>query len=197
MLEPTGFTATTPPTNPYIRSELMTKIMGSMTNRSNVFAVWVTVGFFRVLDDTVRPMKLDGEINIQQNKNIRHRFFFVVDRSKMTIAPSLGTIATAIPQTQTQMPLTITAAISGTTSTGIPWVIQPGTVLVVDGGTTAEETVIVSAVTATPATFTAQFQNPHAAGFSFTIPGNPGPQPGFNASDPNNAGVIQAFTILQ
>ncbi len=208
LFEPTGFTATTPPTNPYIRDELMTKILGSVTNRSNVFAVWVTVGFFRVLDDTVRPMKLDGEINIQQNKNIRHRFFFVVDRSKMTIAPRLGTVAAAIPvvpatvpplppavQTQT---LTVTAsATAGTSSTGIPWSIQAGTVLVVDGGTTAEETVIVSSVNAAASTFTAEFQNPHAAGFAFTIPGNPGPQPGFNASDPNNAGVVQAFTILQ
>jgi hypothetical protein len=195
LFEPTGFTATNPPTNPYIRHELMTKIMGSVTNRSNVFAVWVTVGFFRVLDDSVRPVKLDGEINLAQNKNIRHRFFFVVDRSKLTIAPSIGTVAAAIPQAQLQTPITITAATSGTTSTGIPWAIQAGTVLVIDPNMPTEETVVVSAVTAT--TFTAQFQNPHAAGFSYTIPGNPGPQPAFNASDPNNAGVIQAFTILQ
>jgi hypothetical protein len=199
LFEPTGFTATNPPTNPYIRHELMTKIMGSVTNRSNVFAVWITVGFFRVLDDSVRPVKLDGEINLAQNKNIRHRFFFVVDRSKMTIAPSIGTVAAAIPQTQLQTPITITAATSGTTSSGIPWTIQAGTVLVIDPNMPTEETVVVSAVTATATTttFTAQFQNPHAAGFSYTIPGNPGPQPGFNASDPNNAGVIQAFTILQ
>jgi hypothetical protein len=193
LLEPTGFTATNPATNPYIRDELLTKIIGSTTNRSNVFAVWVTVGFFRVLDDTVRPVKLDGEINIQQNKNIRHRFFFVLDRSKMTIAPVLGNATTAVAQPLA--PTTVTATLSGTTATGIPWSIQTGTVLTVDGGTPNEETVIVSAVTATG--FTATFQNPHSAGFAYTIPGNPGPQSGFNASDPNNAGVIQSLTILQ
>src|SRR5262249_9480524 len=49
LLEPTSGSATMDPIKRY---ELLSKIMGNMTTRSNVYGVWATFGFFVVLDNT-------------------------------------------------------------------------------------------------------------------------------------------------
>lgn len=65
------------------RHEVLAKISGNVTTRSHVFAVWVTVGLFRVVPGTEAaavPL-LDAEIGADTGTAIRHRGFFIVDRS--------------------------------------------------------------------------------------------------------------------
>lgn len=68
------------------RNRLLAKISGNVTTRSNVYACWMTVGFFAVEPGTENSSVpcLNEEIGIDNGTNIRHRVFFVVDRSKAT-----------------------------------------------------------------------------------------------------------------
>jgi hypothetical protein len=65
------------------RNKLLAKIGGNVTTRSHVFAVWAMVGYFWIEPgtETAQVPCINEEIGIDTGTNIRHRAFFIVDRS--------------------------------------------------------------------------------------------------------------------
>jgi hypothetical protein len=189
-------------THPYQQIELMNKIYGNLTNRSNVFAVWMTVGFFQVMDATVRPVKLGPEIGLNTGTNIRHQIFTVLDRTQMYTTTSAAA-QLAAPVTVTGPPVTApvqVSALSGNIN-GMPWSIQAGSAITIDPGPAGngnEETVVVQAVaTGPPMTFTATFTKPHGAQATIVIPGNPGPQSSFSITSPPFPNLVLTYSVLK
>jgi hypothetical protein len=185
--------------HPYIKRQLFTKIADRVTTRSNVFAVWLTVGFFKVTDDTTLPVKLGAEVVTPAGTTIRHQMFAIVDRSSLTIAPAITGLAADVMQGAQQIRLNKTSDLTRGPNP-IPWTINNGSVLVIDPGQPIQETVVVTNVDNTTSPPTLAVQAPiirnHLAGAAITIPGTPGPQPLFDLRDNNYGPVVPYFAFI-
>jgi hypothetical protein len=154
--------------HPYLQHALLQKIYNNITTTSNVFAVWWTVGFFEVVDDTVMPARLGQEIGQAENRQIRHRFFAIVDRSGLQLFnTTLGQAVSAGTQT-------LSLTIPSTLSNGQSLTLQPGMMLEIGDS----EVVVIQSATGNQ--FTATFTKAHGAGAAVICRGNPGPQVNYN-----------------
>jgi hypothetical protein len=170
----------------------LTKIFNHLTTHSNVFAVWLTVGFFEVTDDTTRPVKLGAELGRAENRHVRHRMFAVVDRTNLMVFSTRSETPVTVPAGQPRVTASVRPAqMTGTGRNGRPWGIRAGSTLVVEPGGGNEETVVVEATT--PTTFTATFTKPHPEGFTVTSRGSPGPWPHYDPRD--DPAVVPHFSI--
>jgi hypothetical protein len=181
-----------PSEHPYLRFELLAKLYNNVTTRSNVFAIWVTVAFFEVVDDTSRPVKLGPEIDRADGRHRRHRMFAVVDRTNLKLFTMPSRTEVRLPPGGSSVLASVTPeSMSGTTDTGRPWSIRAGSLLTVDSGNN-QETVRVLAIT--PTSFTAVFTRSHALGFRIAGRGNPGPRSPF--SHPKDPEVVPYSNII-
>ena len=90
---PSGYNNTS--RNPYFRYQALQKLGNTFTTHSNVFAVWMTVGYFEVEEvpnwSPVLPTdqksawpdgyRLGQEVGLDSGEVQRHRAFFIIDRS--------------------------------------------------------------------------------------------------------------------
>jgi len=63
--------------NSYFRYQGLTRLPNLLTTRSNVYAIWLTIGYFEVDEDG----NLGQELGLDSGEVERHRAFYVVDRS--------------------------------------------------------------------------------------------------------------------
>jgi hypothetical protein len=208
-----------PPTNernPYQRYEMLNKLFNNLTTRSNVFAVWLTVGFFEVAKDDAgnyvgenfRPVKLGAEVGKAEGRNIRHRMFAIVDRTNLTAYQTPLTAAITIPANQNSVTFDLTGILplTGTNPFTLRnWAVQIGSVLVIDPNTDIEETMVVqpdpSGKTPNPfVTYTrppgTDITKPYArpVGTAVISRGNPGPWTRYEPTQ--DTGVVPYFAVI-
>ncbi len=200
--------------HPYQQNALLTKLFNNVTTRSNVFAVWVTVGFFEVTNETVRPATLGAELYRNENRHLRHRFFAIIDRTGVdnsfyamngtTFTSATISLVNNITVTN-GVPVTTTITLNNAqplfTVSGNRIKLEVGSRLVVNQGAANEEVVVVTAVNnaATPTQLTAVFRHTHAAGEIIRYQGHPGPwnTPTLTSYNPRrDTGVVLHLSVL-
>jgi hypothetical protein len=77
--------------NPYFKYQTLQRIANNVTTRSNVFAVWLTIGYFEALPNTIGSGGVDAghpdgymlgaELGSATGEIERHRAFYIFDRS--------------------------------------------------------------------------------------------------------------------
>ncbi len=200
--------------HPYQQNALLTKLFNNVTTRSNVFAVWVTVGFFEVTNETVRPATLGAELYRNENRHLRHRFFAIIDRTGVdnsfyamngtTFTPATISLVNNITVTN-GVPVTTTITLNNAqqlfTVSGNRIKLEVGSRLVVNQGAANEEVVVVTAVdnAANPTQLTAVFRHTHAAGEIIRYQGHPGPwnTPTLTSYNPHrDLGVVLHLSVV-
>jgi hypothetical protein len=76
--ETTTNTLHNPDRHPYLRYKNRIRLGNLATTRSNVFSVWITVGYFEFNEETG---ELGAELGSESGQVERHRAFYMVDRS--------------------------------------------------------------------------------------------------------------------
>jgi hypothetical protein len=165
---------------PYINNLALSKILNHVTSRSNVFAVYLTVGFFKVVDPAPnfkQPPTLGAELNAATGTNIRHHMFAIVDRSALTIPQfayqqvTTGTNSVAgQPTVPGNGPATVNVSALQDSTMPPQWALLPGTRLWVDSSPNQELVSITTTGTTPSPNFTANFTKPHSAGFAIYMP---------------------------
>jgi hypothetical protein len=208
LVEP--LTGGNPFDHPYKRNELLTKLFNHFTTRSNVFAVWMTIGFFEVDDATG---KLKAEIGRSENRNIRHRMFAILDRTNMQVWPTYSDSNNTVFTVQTKQPIqlpvtggvadtsvkiaidnTVLSQLTGTNpNTNRAWQIQENSVITIEPDTDNEETVTVQKDPNNGSLFAVFYQN-HLANVGVISRGNPGP---WTKYDPRqDTKVVPFFSMI-
>jgi hypothetical protein len=175
--------------------------MNNLTTRSNVFGVWVTIGFFEVTDANAIPVKMGKEINDWPvvGGPIRFRYFGIIDRTHLQVWPTYDDNGIANVRAQSAVAAgsqTVTmigstgAPTGGITNkfTNTTWNPQVGAVVTFDPNTDNEETVQITAVAGN--TFTATFTRSHGANCVIISRGNPGPWRNY---DPRKDGEVVPY----
>ena len=77
--------------HPFWQTEMLQKVMNNMTVRTHQYAVWVTIGFFEVvqegkgqdalLDPNLAVDQLGPEVGKAAGKSVRYKAFFIIDRT--------------------------------------------------------------------------------------------------------------------
>ncbi|MDZ7619465.1 MAG: hypothetical protein U1E05_20895, partial [Patescibacteria group bacterium] len=69
--------------NPYFRHQGLMRLANLTTTRSNVYAVWITVGFFEATPNATITggYRLGRELGVETGEIKRHRAFYMIDRS--------------------------------------------------------------------------------------------------------------------
>ncbi len=172
------------PVHPYLQYQLLTKIFNNVTTRSNVFAVWVTVGFFEVTDDTTIPPTLGAEVGKSEGRNVRHRMFAIVDRTNLSaFQTTVGTGGITTTGSATAINLSATSYTEPRTNQSVALPTAGGFLLTYDPGTDNEEDVYVTSVSGS---LQATFQKTHAAGAPVIVRGNPGPWTRYDVRQDSN-----------
>lgn len=205
--------AAAPGTHPTQKLELLNKIFNNVTTRSNVFAVWMTVGFFEAYPTATPGSYLLGkEIGKDENRNIRHRMFSIIDRTAVVMPKNLATAQIAITAGAAPQTILVDRLTSSLPAPfRVDFSLQPGMQVEIDSGAGNAEVVTIISTTTTPQpiTITAVFGQNHAAGAVFSVPaaqavdsptpgmiyGNPGPQPHFDHR--LNSFLVPHYSIIQ
>jgi len=172
----------------YQRKELLSKIFNNITTKSNVFAVWLTVGYFEVTDDSTQPPKLGTEMGLREGTSIRPKMFAIIDRTNIIAARNF----TGSPPSRSPLPDLVSGIDIDLESAGVGTfrlydvrntsnliALQDGMSITFDPNLPNEETVIIRRFHALgdprDGHFVANFTFPHSGLYNAVIRGNPGP----------------------